>query len=476
MILSQGRALILAVLVMNLGFCFGQTGTGLNGSPSPSPSVSPPIISSPSPSPTLSTSPQTSPGPSLSERRKAAFRFGIDQDVMELLKTLDAEKSDAFNDDIIKLLISTKNFKLKKAILDFFALREWKGAEDSAVQIVKNRGLEDASIVSASIAYGASIKSQAILKESLGIFTENEPGLMPALIRLAGRAGAAEEEKKLLAFFESEDSSESNKQDIILALGDIGGEDSLDFLIKIVDNIDSKKFFRMYACDSLSRLGKVEAVPVLIRAANAEDPNLRQYAVAALGRFDTPESRNMLIEALRDSYDGVRISSAKSIATLKLAEAEEILIYKVENDKSTKVKEESLKALLELGSKTAIAYAADYLKKRSNPEPLRLRALSLLLDKKDPASYDAIKEAVRAESKEKIQSLHQRMAKAVSESESPLLEDLVTGFLDSQDYIVRIYGIDWLKKNKDSGLKARLESLKLDKVEAVRKRAASIDP
>jgi HEAT repeat protein len=408
---------------------------------------------------------------SLAEKRRAILKFGIDQDVKDLLSSLSSEKDDEFNQDILDILVRTRNTGLKRSIFDFFNDRQWKGAESQAVATIKNRGLEEESVVIGALSYSAAIKSKDALVAARDIFTERESALMPSMIKLSGRAGGPEEEKKLLAFYDDEESTEANKQDIILALGDIGGQDSLDFLRKIVEDDNGKKFMRMYACDSLGRLGKGEAVPSLIKAANDSDPNVRVYAVSALGKFDTGESRGMVIEALRDSYDGVRIAAAKSAGILKIADAEDFLKYKAENDKNSKVKEESFKAMAEIGSDKAFGFLADYLKNRKNNDGLRLLALDLLLAKKRVASYPDIRDAVAAESKEKILSLYQRMAKEVSESESPQLEDLALQFLNNPDFIVRLYGIAWAKKNKAPALKPRLEELKADKVESVKKQA-----
>lgn len=409
---------------------------------------------------------------SVSEKRRAVLKYGIDQDVKDLLKTLESEKSDEFNEDILATLSRSRNIALKKSIYEFFASRQWKGAEPIAVEAIKNKGLEEESLVVGALSYAAAIKSVDALAQARSIFTERETALMAAAIKLAGKAGGAEEERLLLDFYENEDCTEANKQDIVLALGDIGGQDSVDFLMSLVDDQNGKKFLRMYACDSLSRLGKPEAVPSLIKAANDQDSNVRVYAVSALGKFDSPESREMVVEALRDSYDGVRIAAAKSVGSLKIADAEPFLRYKAENDKTTKVKEEAFKALAELGSESAFSFLSDYLAKKTNNESLRLLALGLLLGKKKVSAYPVIRETIRVESKEKVQTLYQRMAKSVSESESPELGDLAEFFMDSPDFIVRIYGIEWARKNKAPALRPRLEKMKEDKAEAVRKRAA----
>jgi HEAT repeat protein len=411
--------------------------------------------------------------PSVSEKRRATLKFGIDQDVKDLLKALDSEKNDEFNNDILEILSKTRNLGLKRSIFDFFNSRQWKGAELQAVDVIKNRGLEEESIVIGALNYAAAIKSQQALSAAQDIFTEREAALMPSLIKLSGRAGGAEEEKRLLAFFENEECTEANKQDIVLALGDIGSQASVEFLIKLVEDSNGKKFMRMYACDSLARLGKVEAVPALIKAANDADPNVRVYAVSSLGKFDSKESKEMIIEALRDSYDGVRIAAAKSVGSLKISDAEEFLRYKAENDKTVKVKEESFKAMAEIGSDGSFAFLADFLKNRKNNDGLRVLALNLLLAKKRSSAYPVIRETIAAESKEKLLSLYQRMAKEVAESESPELGDVAMQFLNSPDFIVRLYGIAWAKKNKAPALKPRLEELKSDKVEAVKKQASA---
>jgi HEAT repeat protein len=436
----------------------------------------PAAAQTPSPQPSQASTPSPSPSPAidLREKRLAIFKFGIDQDVTDLMKTLESEKNDSFNQEILSLIKKTRSSGLKRSMLDFLSNREWKGAEETAAQIVRDRGTEAETCVIGALSYGAMVKSAEVLKEAVPIFSEREPNLMPALIRLSGRAGGPGEESKLLAFYEGEESTEANKQDVILALGDIGTEASVDFLLKLVDNADGKKFFRMYACDSLGRLKNEKAVPSLAKAANDADPNVRVYAVTALGKFSGAASEAVVIEALRDSFEGVRVAAAKSIGSLKLAQAEDFLRFKVENDKSSKVKEESLHALLEIGTQAGIEYVSSFFKKKANPESLRLKALAFLLAKKDPASYPAIREGVLAESKEKLVSLYQRMAKAISESENPELEDLAAVFLGSTDYIVRIYGLDWLQKNKAPALRPRLEELKADKVDAVKKRAERV--
>lgn len=395
------------------------------------------------------------------------------------------EKDARFDEDLLALLKNSRNSKLRTGILDFFASLEWKGAEKLALDVAENRDNEDTDLVASALSYLAAIRSKDALGLSEAIMKDENKKYLPALVRLMGRAGGATEEDLLLGWFDGDSATPALKEEAIKALGEIGSTKAADRLGKLVQDAAAGKAARMFACASLAKIKDPSSVESLVKAANDADPNVRTAAVEALGAFAEAAggpgeaARGGIAEALRDSYAKARIAACKAASAGKVVQALPFLRYKAQSDPEKAVRTEACRSLAVLG---AYAKAPDdpyaFLRERleDKKEDSALRALCFgLLSRYDPAgSLPALQKLLAAEAAEKERSFYTSLAREIANADqSPGIGTLARILLSDKEYLIRIAGIEWTRKNKAQDLKADLERFaKDDPSDMIKKRAA----
>jgi HEAT repeat protein len=361
-------------------------------------------------------------------------------------------------------------------VLDFLALLEWKGAEQVALGIVADRDNSDPDLVASSLSYLAAIRSKDALKLSDALIKEDNKKLLPSLVRLMGRAGGDAEEQLLLDWFDGDSATPALKEEAIKAMGEIGSAKAAPRLGKLVEDGQAGKAARIFACAALAKIKDESSVPSLVKAANDADPNVRTAAIEALGAFagSSSEARGALVQALRDSFPKARIAACKAAAAGKVADALPFLQYKAKSDPERTVKIEALRSLAVMGGGDSYAFLRDRLEDKKESGELRSLCFGLLA-RYDPSSSMRVLEArLSSEAAEKDRSFYTALAREVANADqAPDIGALARILLADKEYLIRIAGIEWIRKNKSRELRPDLESLaKNDPSDAIKKRAA----
>lgn len=409
------------------------------------------------------------------EKRRDVIRYGIESELLELVTTLQNEKEDALNGDLLEVLAQSRSPRLREAILKFFALREWPGAVRAAVALLDGRDQESAQSVNAALGYLSAVKAREGIPEAREILESREPKYLPQAVRLLGRAGEDSESELLLDLYKSDETSDALRQDVIQALGEIGARAAVESLMETLDDTAGKKTTRMFAAEALGKIKDARAVPPLVRAANGEDPQVRGAAVTALGVFSGAEAEAAIVQALRDSVPAVRLAAVKASVSRTIRDAEPFIRFRARNDPDRNVKNEAIKALAALGGRENLQFLRDLLKDRKADAPSRVAAFTALLEKDPEGSREDLDKALSAEAASKDPSLLKAFQRALVQGTDKAAAPLVEAYvLKSPDFGTRIAGIDWVRKNKVVSLRTVLAALaETDKVESVRTRAAA---
>jgi len=405
-------------------------------------------------------------------KRRDTIRYGIDAEILELLRKLQAEKDGSFNDELSGLLDRTRNAKLRTALLDFFAALEWKGAEKRALAWVGGRDGLDSATASSALYYLAAIRSSEALAFAETIVKEDDKKILPALIRLLGRAGGKAEEELLLGWFESDAATEALRQEAIKALGEIGSTAAAGRLAALARDAEAASATRIAACAALGKIKDPSTVPDLVQAANGDDANVRAQAVESLAAFDDEASASALVEALRDPHVKSRIAACRGIASRRIAAAADFLRYKAANDPERAVKIEALKALAELGGES-FSFLMERMADAKAEIQMRALCFGLLL-RKDGQSLDSLAAALSAAAAEKERSVYTAYVKEIANAaDAPGAAPLARILLADKDHLMRVGAVEWARKNKALDFRPELERLsKDDPSEMIRKRAA----
>jgi HEAT repeat protein len=443
-------------------FCAASVAAGISFSqPSPSPSNSP-------------SSDKASQADAKMEKRAKTLKYGTDEEISGILKELLESKDDSYNGSVLSALESTRNAALKTDILGFFTAVEWKGAESAAAAIVRNWIAESDDALTAALKYAYTVKSPIVLAEAGPLFDGGlDRPYARALILLAGKVGGSAEETRLRSFYEDAEASSNVRESVLLALAEMSfGEDTRSFLESIAQNRDEKKIIRMYSVGALGKAKRSESLPLLKLLTQDKDPNVRSQAVRALADFGAASDAEREIgDSLRDSNEGVRIDAVRAAGILSLTALAESISYRARWDSSMRIREEAMRALPSLGE-AGLRTVDELLSLKDFNEGLRLIAFASIAEKGEERLYRHLRKALDEASGKGMADAVRRIAGIIGEKGGKGFEPEARNFVLSQDFIVRIYGIGWIKRNALPALKEELERLKDKDPEAQVRRKA----
>lgn len=396
---------------------------------------------------------------SIDSERLDVIRYGIDSEIIELIRNLKEEKNGDFNSELKSLLEESANIQIKEQILTFFSETEYKDADQAVITILETYDEDQPALLTAAVKYAAVSLKPETLEAAAEYMVSDNTTLAVAAIRTVGKSGNPDYYSLLQQYYEDDDFPESAKADIILALGDLKSAESVPFLISLLENDEEDSVIRRYSCDSLRKIGDPQAIEPLLKAYETDDVILRSYVIYALSGFEGKTIEEILIQGLRDSYVRVRLSAAQGLSDKKAANAVPILIYKVQKDPEPKVRNEALKALGNIGTKESFDFIREIVKnKKSNPA-LRLTAIYLAIDKDLDNSVKLLEELIAEEWDKPNSKLLDYIAKQLSIQTNGILKDIFARFLDHPSFTIKLYGLRGIKRNEFAGFHDKVKTL-----------------
>lgn len=406
-------------------------------------------------------------------RRLGILNYGIESQVIELVTALGTEKNDEFATELLVVLDDASSPKLRSAVLSYFGKRESKAAEGIAARFIERRDELDPSLVDAAFAYLAGIRSSKAVDSAEEILADGEKRFMRSAVILLGRSGGDSHVETLTKAYESDDTEAAVKEQIVLALGSMKASSSYDFLKGLAASDESTKVIRMGACAALGELGDERAIPTLVTASVASDPNVRTSALAALGKFASEEAKKAVREGLRDSHVLARAAAAKAAGESLDKKAKPFLEFKIRNDPERYVREASIEALSKIGGDDAEAFIAEFAEDQKATVQYRAYAFDALLRRGGDASRSRMLELLKSAQPAKDRNLYLALARAVVSADIEPSTPFVLVLLGDTDHATRLGGIAWAERNKSKSLEGKLREMsESDPVEAVRKRAS----
>jgi FOG: HEAT repeat len=230
----------------------------------------------------------------------------------------------------------------------------------------------------------------------------------------------------------------------VVAVGRIDSSSSVAALMRVLQNDESPRVRRVAAW-ALGQKEAREAVDVLGTALGKEkDPRVREMIVWALGNSRGRSATASITNALsRDDDESVRETAAWALAELNDRTAVDALGAAAANDKSSRVRGTAAWGIGQLRGEGGKAPSGLMKVLRDNDDDVRLKAAWALGQIGDPASLDAIRDALKAEQSNEVRrALIRAMIKAGGRSEQALTE-----LLGSSDATVREAAVRGLAGN-----------------------------
>ena len=419
---------------------------------------------------------------SIKEDRIRILRYGIDDEVVAVINSIQSEKDYSYNDELLDILIITGNTKIKLPILSFFENQETDIASSYSLDVLKRAADDydiDQKVLLSAITYSGTIKNLDAVESLFQLSNSNKPVIAAEAIRTLGKTGDitfAEQFLERLQDDDFDDNESSLRESSILLLGELEYKPAVLTLLDIVQDNSYSSVARRYACDSLGKIGDEQAIPVLKELLNDPDSILRSYVLTSLAYFETDEIEEILIQSLRDSYWRIRVAACEALSERKSVNAVDILIYKAERDPEANVKKAAMSALAGIGGNQAWEFLSDYFGDKKNSDVFRSVALSSLLEENAEKLSDPMQVLFEEEWEKESSWLLNYTCKALSTTESNSLHWFYNKMLDHKNYIIRIYAVRGIRLNNVISLYGRVKEISdnVDENQQLRKEAASL--
>jgi hypothetical protein len=399
--------------------------------------------------------------PSAHEQTRQALLYGIDSQVIDAIQGLAAAKDTSFTADLAQVLRDQRSPGVQKAVLDLFRDLALKDGEERAKEILAAGSESPSDLLVSSIRYLGSIHSSGMAEALAPLVDSPDNAVATAAITTLGTTGNATSVKLLVGKLKSPDFPDAHRGEVILALGELKDKAAVEQLMTIARGTDEDKFQRMYAADSLGKIGDPAALPVLRDMFTEKDALIRLYAASAVARFDFAEAFPLLLQGLRDEAWQVREMAAKTLARPldggQQGKAVPILSYKSEHDPVAQVRKASLAALGEIGGGEADRFLDGLYRNQARSPDLREAALTALAKKSPGTAVEAARWVISQKSTDA--AALQATARVLSTLTGGQLHDAFDLLLGSRDPVARAYAARGIGENHLGEFRDRLKTM-----------------
>ncbi|MDR1933327.1 MAG: HEAT repeat domain-containing protein [Spirochaetales bacterium] len=396
---------------------------------------------------------------SLTEERRDIIKYGLETEIVELLAVLKTEKDGAFIPDFTTLLEAGPGAKTAQEIFAYFGVLGSDAGVGPAEKYLDAYEDTPRDILAAVLRYLADEKTHSFPEKIYPLLSSSNPQIAGAAVRYLGKKAEPESSGKLLELFKNEDTSQSRRGEIILALGDMKDPGAVSFLASLLADEDEDITLRRFACDSLGKIGDEAALPAIRAALESTDNILRAYAVSSLGRFPGDQNAAVLVSALRDSFPRIRELAAERLGDMNYAEAVDILIYRARRDPDKKVRQAALRSLSKIDAGNAVGFLQEFMESDRNAIDLRTFVAEALTDEHPSAMKESASRIMAAEWAKDRSPMLDAVCKLLSQKEYSGFDNLYEKMLGHPSFIIQIYGIRGVQKNHLTSLKAEIQEL-----------------
>ena len=253
-----------------------------------------------------------------------------------------------------------------------------------------------------------------------------------------------------------QDADVSLQESILKVLGQIGDQESQELIFNLATDENGEKMLRLAAIQAAGAYRNSQALEIISQAFSSSDPLIRAAAVSVFPDFSESDVQELYLEALRDSFWRIRLSALRGIATSPFANALAPLKYMAHEDPETNIKQQAFTSIAALDVLEGWAFLRENLVETKLPEIYRQNVAVSLIKNNFGASYEIIEEVMLLEWAKKDSRLLDTICKELSIHTLPAAESLYEKMLEHENFIIRIYGVRGVGRNKILRLRPRL--------------------
>lgn len=416
-----------------------------------------------------------------SEPRLATIQFGTETEIASLIQTLRNENADDLDDELIKLVETTRNTKILSGVFGFFGEREKPGLQARAIRAIEERDDESNETILSAIDYLGRIKAADAVPLLIELLETEERAFMNNAFRALGRASSSDKETAeeaadfLIDFYTNRDPGSENAREVIIALGATGSVSAVPTLVEIATDTNERVPLRIAALEALGTVGDESGLEAVLNSIGTNDPNVRAAAVAALGPFSGEEVDKAILDGFRDSFFRTRLAAAQASRKRRLAAAVPYLQFRAEHDEVPNVRDEAIRALGEIANDEAISVLDSLFSNRRNSDRIRILAAEMFMKTSGGKEINRLIVELEDAKQKNQTALYNGLLKALGETkvniDSKDMEDITRRFLTSGGLMEKLYGLDMAVNNNLKSLEPEIKNLASDKNESIARKA-----
>ena len=387
--------------------------------------------------------------PEANEKSADILKFGLEEDISELLGAMTRKKDVRFADEVYDLFWSTKSAALKERILDYFKSIEDPCLEDFAVMILNDPYDERNSIVGACLSYIQMARTKDAVPAVAALLESGREEYFSGAIETLGKIGGGREALYITDYLERDDLTVPQRQSLVRVLGELHAIETYDRLVEYALDEDENVFIRMYSAEAIGVMEKPEAEEILAELFESDNPNLRQYVIKGISHFKSRRSDEILIQGLKDNHYKVRQEAILAIKENNVKDADEYLIYRAKNDPVQAVKNDSVAALAELDTSKGNEYLLSQITDKKVPDAQKSRVAKVLLEKRR-GTGEIVSLAKETLVDDKRKQLRYALGKEMARYEDPSFAEVALEFLRSKDTSTVGTGLDMWARGRYS--------------------------
>ena len=408
---------------------------------------------------------------------RAALLYGIDDLVLEALSGMIAAEQDGLGEEAAAILEETRNNEVRTKAFEY--LRTVGDANGSAIALEILQQDLDGEVVREAVRYLRDVEpedpesAEKRAPVMFALITERSIRTAQVAVRAIGEFGGTPEARSLAELFnELPSGSQQLQGEILLALGDIGSEEAVPFLVQILEDPIYGSVLRRYAADGLGRTGDERGLPALRSAAESDDSSLKAYAIGGLARFRDDESVETLRRAIRDSNPLVRRFAIEGLGRNEVEDAVPALIFQARRDPDMQVRTAAVGALSKIGNDEALSFLREQYRSARTPAELRNRIANVLVREHLENSAAVLLEVMDEEWSNSNSRVLDHLARTLSETEHEAAGEFYERLLEHPNFVVQIYAVRGIGLNGFRRFREELERRAGDDAHPALKRSA----
>jgi len=413
------------------------------------------------------------------EERRDIINYGLESDVLALIKELQKNEDDSVNDALASIFSTTTQQSIRVAILELFASQKVNSIETEVLRMLENMDEYSKPEVNALLLFSGELKLDAVVPFLQEIIKEKQNDYLENAIIALGKIGSEENLLELIETYQNID-EEDEKKEVILkeailkSLAENAPSDAEDFLCEVAEDEAENIVVRSLAVSALSSIKTDEVFQKLVQYYSSSQPLLRMASIKGIAGCENEEARKIMLEACKDSYHKVRAEAIKSIELNE--ETVNYLLYRAKKDPEQSLRLSAIERLSEAGSAKANEYLVDTFKNEKTANSIRAKIAESLLKNNFELIIGEIENVATEITKdEKNKPLRLELGRIIAKIENERTATIAELYLRHKDTFVKSLGLDMFSTNRYTSLTALIEEIANDeKMGALQRRAKSL--